>query len=114
MGQFFESMWFLQSSLLVGPQIFLDALAILATPVCVQTTLMVKSAHRFSFSHTKLQPGFCASHVLQCFSHFETEFFIDVLSNFGTAFMSHTTLVVKSAHRFSPLLSILLIYKNLF
>ena len=50
--------------------------------------------------------------VLQCFSCFETNFFIDVLSNFETAFWSRTTLVVESAHRLSHLLSDLLICKN--
>ena len=48
------------------------------------------------------------------FSCFETNFFIDVLSNFGIAFMSQTTLVVESAHRLSHLLSNLLISTNQF
>ena len=51
---------------------------------------------------------------MQCFLHFETEFFIDVLSTLATAFMSRATLVVKSAHRLSHLLCNLLICKNHF
>ena len=66
----------------------------------------------FHFPTIKLQPGFCLSCVLQCFSCFETNFFIDVLSNFGTAFWSRTTLVVESAHRLSHLLSTLQICKQ--
>ena len=65
----------------------------------------------FHFLTTKLQPGFCASCVLQCFSRVETEFFIDVLSNSATSSMSRATLVVESAHRLSHLLSTLHICK---
>ena len=36
---------------------------------------------------------------------FETEFFIDVLSNFATAFSVIAALMMKSAHRLSHLLS---------
>ena len=108
----FASPWFLQSSLLVGTQIFLDVLATFATCTLFFRPLVVKSAHRFSFSDTKLQPRFRDNHVLQCFSRFETNFFMDVLSNFATAKMSETTLVVESAHRLSHLLSHLRICKN--
>ena len=88
-------------------------LRLLAQPVfCHGDPLWWSRYIDFHFPIIKLQPGFCVNCVLQCFSCFETNFSIDVLSNFATAFMSQTTLVVESAHRLSHLLSDLLICKK--
>ena len=48
-GQINGAIWFLQSFLLVGPQIFIDVLAILATCTLCFRPLVVNSAHRFAF-----------------------------------------------------------------
>ena len=66
----------------------------------------------FKFTLYNCNPAVVVNHDLQCFSYFWTNFFYDVLSNFGTAFWSRTALVVESAHRLWDLLSTLQICKR--
>ena len=81
-------------------------LCLLAQPVlCFFDPLWSTRHIDFQVYTIKLQPGFCVSCVLQCFSYFWTNFFYDVLSNFAIVISGRTTLIVKSAHRLWDLLS---------
>ena len=57
----------------------------------------------FHFLIVKLLPGFRRSHVLQCFSPVEAEFFDDVMSTCAIPILCQTTLPMVSSCRLSHL-----------